>query len=271
MLSLVSPGLDTATQILSGYDNKSIGFRSGNKNALPKNDFLKFFHENNIPTAKQVGAAVALTNGQPGLVYNMRTDGTWTEATSDAPYDNKEYVRKNGDWAEATLAPTVSDGLNKPLWVEASTIGIIYNDAKKAAANPLIVKNLAAKQIVRLAFIDNVYFDTTAGEIVIRYGLELHGCLGKKIHWVGSPITTNGDHCLNAMSMPNVAEMPYYCEMNCYHVTTGKLNFIEGDGWGGYRGIISRDCNYDGSFSYKFFGKEQHPKKGNPNSATQTF
>ena len=271
MLSLVSPGADTATQILSGYDNKSIGFRSGNKNTLPKNDFVKFFHENNIPTAKQVGAAVALTNGQPGLVYNMRTDGTWTEAISDAPYDNKEYVRKNGDWAEATLAPTVSDGLNKPLWVEASTIGIIYNDAKKAAANALIVKNLAAKQIVRLAFIDNVYFDTTAGEIVIRYGLELHGCLGKKIHWVGSPITTNGDHCLNAMSMPNVAEMPYYCEMNCYHVTTGKLNFIEGDGWGGYRGIISRDCNYDGSFSYKFFGKEQHPKKGNPNSATQTF
>ncbi|PSW00359.1 hypothetical protein CTM91_12350 [Photobacterium aquimaris] len=271
MLSLVSPGADTAVQILSGYDNDNIGFRSGNKKTLPSRDFVKFFHENNCPTADQVGAAVALTNSQPGSVYNMRSDGSWAEAINDAPHDNKQYVRENGNWTEVTALPNVGDGEDKSLWVEASSMGIIYNDAKKAAANASILKNAAAKQVVRLAFTDNVYFDTTAGEIVIRYGLELHGCLGKKIHWVGSPITTNSDDCLSVMTMPNVAEMPYYCETNCFHVTTGKLTFIEGDGWGGYRGIISRDCNYDGSFRYKFFGKEQHPTKGNPNSSTYTF
>ncbi|PSU91799.1 hypothetical protein C0W42_03840 [Photobacterium kishitanii] len=271
MLSLVSPGSDTAIQILSGYDNEDIGFRSGSKKTLPSRDFVKFFHENNIPTVEQVGAAIALTNGQPGLVYNMRADGTWTEAISDAPHDNKQYVRENGHWTEATLTPSLSDDLNKPLWLEASTIGLIYNDPNKAAANALLLKNLTAKQVVRLAFTDNVYFDTTASEIVIRYGLEIHGCLGKKIHWTGSPINIDGDDCLNAMSMPNVAEMPYYCETNCHHVTTGKLNFIAGDGWGGYRGIVSRDCNYDGSFRYKFIGKEQHPTQGNPNSSKYTF
>lgn len=271
MLSLVSPGSDTAVQILSGYDNEDIGFRSGSKKTLPSRDFVKFFHENNCPTAEQVGAAVALTNGQSGLAYNMRSDGTWAEAISDAPHDNKQYVRENGHWAEVTAVSSGSDGVDKSSWVEASSMGIVYNDAKKAAANASILKNAAAKQVVRLAFTDNVYFDTTGGEIVIRYGLEFQGCLGKKIHWVGSPVTINGDDCLSAMTMPNVAEMPYYHETNCYHVTTGKLNFIEGDGWGGYRGIISRDCNYDGSFRYKFLGKEQHPTKGNPNSSTSTF
>ncbi|PSU20700.1 hypothetical protein [Photobacterium kishitanii] len=271
MLSLVSPKADTAIQILSGYDNEDIGFRSGSKKTLPSRDFVKFFHENNIPTVEQVGAAIALTNGQPGLVYNMRADGTWAEALSDAPHDNKKYVRENGHWTEATLSPNLSDGLNKPLWVEASTAGIIYNDAKKAAANALILKNLAADKIVRLAFIDNVYFDTTAGEIVIRYGLEFHGCRSKKIYWTGSPISIEANDCLSAMTMPNVPEMPYYCETNCNHVTTDKLNLIEGDGWGGYRGIVSRDCTYDGSFRYKFLGKEQHPIKGNPNSTKYTF
>ena len=271
MLSLVSPGSDTTVQILSGYNNEDIGFRSGNKKTLPSRDFVKFYHENNVPTAENVGAAVALTNGQPGLVYNMSTDGTWSEAINDAPRDNKEYVRKNGTWEEVTAAPVINEGLNKPLWVDASTIGIIYNDAKKAAANALILKQLTAKQVVRLAFTDNVYFDTTASEIVICYGLEFHGCLNKKIYWVGSSIGINGNECMSAMSMPNVVEMPYYCETNCHHVTTGKLNLIEGDGWGGYRGIISRDCSYDGSFRYKFIGKEQHPITGNPSSSTYTF
>ena len=271
MLSLVSPGSDTAIQILSGYNNEDISFRSGNKKTLPNRDFVKFFHENNVPTAHQVGAAVELTNGKPGFVYNMATDGTWSEAISDAPHDNKQYVRENGNWAEVTLTPNLSEGLNKPAWVDASAIGIIYNDAKKAAANALILKTLTAKQIVRLVFTDNVYFDTTTSEIVIRYGLEFHGCLGKKIHWVGSPMNTNGEDCLNAMSMPNVVEMPYYCEINCHHVTTGKVDFIEGDGWGGYRGIISRDCSYEGSFRYKFHGKEQHPITGNPHSSTYSF
>ena len=271
MLSLVSPGSDTTVQILSGYNNEDIGFRSGNKKTLPSRDFVKFYHENNVPTAENVGAAVALTNGQPGLVYNMSTDGTWSEAINDAPRDNKEYVRKNGTWEEVTAAPVINEGLNKPLWVDASMIGIIYNDAKKAAANALILKQLTAKQVVRLAFTDNVYFDTTASEIVICYGLEFHGCLNKKIYWVGSSIGINGNECMSAMSMPNVVEMPYYCETNCHHVTTGKLNLIEGDGWGGYRGIISRDCSYDGSFRYKFIGKEQHPITGNPSSSTYTF
>lgn len=271
MLSLVSPKSDTTVQILSGYNNKDIGFRSGNKKTLPSRDFVKFYHENNVPTAKQVGAAVALTNGQPGLVYNMHSDGTWLEAVSDAPRDNKGYVRKNGDWEEVEAVPSIGEGVNKSLWVEASTIGIIYNDPKKAASNALVLKNLAAKQIVRLAFTDNVYFDTTAGEIVIRYGLEFYGCLGKKIHWIGSSLTTNASDCINAMSMPNVKEMPYYSETNCYHVTTGKLNYLKGDGWGGYRGIISRDCNYDGSFRYQFTGAEQHPITGNPYSSTYTF
>lgn len=271
LLSLVSPGSDTSFQILSAYNNDDIGFRSGSKKTLPSRDFVKFFHENNVPTAGQVGAAVELTNGKPGFVYNMRSDGKWTEAIGEAPRDNKEYVRKNGNWTEAKLVSTPDKGLNKPAWIDASAIGLIYNDAEKAATNALILKNLAAKQVVRLAFTDTVYFDTTAGEIVIRYGLELHGCLGKKIHWVGSPISTNGEDCLNAMTMPNVAEMPYYCETNCYHVTTGKVDFIEGDGWGGYRGIISRDCSYEGSFRYKFHGKEQHPTKGNPNSSTYSF
>jgi hypothetical protein len=201
----------------------------------------------------------------------MSTDGTWSEAINDAPRDNKEYVRKNGIWEEVTAAPVINEGLNKPLWVDASTIGIIYNDAKKAAANALILKQLTAKQVVRLAFTDNVYFDTTVGEIVIRYGLEFYGCRSKKIYWVGSPISVDANDCLSVMTMPNVPEMPYYCETNCHHVTTDKLNLIEGDGWGGYRGIISRDCTYDGSFRYKFLGKEQHPITGNPNSSKYTF